>query len=69
LTFNTPASVMTLIIDNLEMEATLAGANAFDNLGGDVDTFLHILPGDNTLTVGGTGLNVSVTVNYIPLWM
>ncbi len=59
----------TLIFDNIEMECTLDGANKFSVLTGDIDTFLKIVPGDNTLTVDGTGLNLNVTIEYIPLWI
>lgn len=59
----------TLILDNVEMECVLEGVNKFSVLTGDIDTFLKIIPGNNTLTVDGTGLNVSVTIEYIPLWV
>lgn len=59
----------TVIFDNIEMEATLGGANKFDKLTGDVDSFLDLLPGNNTLNINGTGLNVSVNIKFIPLWI
>lgn len=59
----------TLIFDNVEMECTLGGVNKFSVLTGDVDTFLKIIPGDNTLTINGTGLDLDVAVEYIPLWI
>ena len=59
----------TLIFDNIEMECTLGGVNKFSVLTGDVDTFLKIIPEDNTLTINGTGLDLDVTVEYIPLWI
>ena len=59
----------TLIFDNIEMECTLGGVNKFSVLTGDVDTFLKVIPGDNTLTINGTGLDLDVTVEYIPLWI
>lgn len=70
-TLNYPEAVVagTLIIDNIEMECTLGGVNKFSILTGDIDTFLKIIPGDNTLTVNGTGLDLDVTVEYIPLWI
>jgi len=52
------------------MEVTIDSLNVFGYLGGDIDSFLPIISGDNTLTVNGTGLNLSsVTVNFIPLWI
>jgi len=68
LTYNTAGSGL-LAIDNVEMECTLDNVNVFDNLGGDIDTFLKVIPGINTLTVGGTGLNATITVEFIPLWL
>jgi predicted phage tail component-like protein len=69
LTFPTVSTSKTLIIDNIEMEVTLDTINVFDGLGGNIDEFLHILPGENSLAITGTGLTIGVTVNYIPLWM
>jgi phage-related protein len=69
LNYDGAGSGQTLVIDNLEMEAELGSTNVFNNLDGDIDTFLEIIPGDNVFNVSGTGLNVTVTVNYIPLWM
>jgi phage-related protein len=59
----------TLVLDNIEMEAAMGGVNKYGVLSGAIDTFLKILPGANTLTVGGTGLAITVTVQYIPLWL
>jgi predicted phage tail component-like protein len=69
LTYGHSASSKTLIIDNILMEATLDGSNVFGYLGGSLDDFLPIIPGANSLTVNGTGLNIDVTVTYIPLWI
>lgn len=68
LTYNTAGNDL-LTIDNIEMECTLGIINVFDNLGGDIDTFLKVVPGVNTLTVGGTGLDVTITIEFIPLWI
>lgn len=59
----------TLVIDNVNMEVYLGTTNKFNELDGDIDTFLNLIPGTNTLAVGGTGLNVSVTINFIPMWI
>jgi len=58
-----------LTIDNIEMEASLDGVNKFNVLTGDVDTFLKIVPGVNTLTISGTDLDVVVNIDYVPLWL
>ncbi len=59
----------TLVIDNVEMEVYLDAVNKYGVLTGDVDTFLSLVPGNNTLTIGGTGINATVTIKYIPLWL
>ena len=70
LTYSQARSSKTLIIDNIEMEVTIDNLNVFAYLGGDIDSFLPIISGDYTLTVNGTGLNLSsVAVNFIPLWI
>lgn len=68
LTYNTAGSGI-LTIDNIEMEATYGTTNVFDNLGGDTDTFLKVKSGSNTLAVGGTGLDATITIEFIPLWL
>jgi hypothetical protein len=60
-TLNYPVSGSgTLIVDNVEMEAHLDAVNKYGVVTGDVDTFLSLIPGNNTLTVGGTGLSVAI---------
>lgn len=59
----------SLLIDNIEMEVTLDGVNKFDKLTGDIDTFMQILSDSNTLSVGGTNLNITVTISYYPMWI
>jgi predicted phage tail component-like protein len=69
-TLNYPdAGTGTLVIDNVEMEAYLGTVNKYGVVTGDVDTFLSLVPGSNTLTIGGTGINATVTIKYIPLWL
>lgn len=65
----TQAEDGTLIFDNVEMECALGDVNKFSVLTGDIDTFLKIIPGNNTLTVNGTDLSLNVTIEYIPLWV
>jgi predicted phage tail component-like protein len=55
-----------LVIDNVNMEATINGQNAFGNLSGNIDTFLEIVPGLNVMSsVDAT----NVTITYIPIWI
>lgn len=56
-------------IDNIDMSVIQNGGNSFDKLDGDIDTFLSIIPGDNVLTVGGSGLNISMSIIFIPMWI
>lgn len=56
-------------IDNINMSVIQNGGNSFDKLDGDIDTFLSIIPGDNILTVGGSGLNISMSIIFIPIWI
>lgn len=69
LTFTESGSSATLIIDNIEMTAYKNGVSKFDELEGNIDTFLKILPGNNSFKIDGTGLNCSVTVDFIQLWI
>lgn len=58
-----------LIIDNVEMESTLDGVNYLDSTGGDIDSFLSIVPGENIINASGTGLNITVTLDFVPMWL
>lgn len=69
LTYATSGTTSVLEIDNIEMEITQDDVNVFDNLTGDIDEFLDIISGDNILTITGTGLNISVKIDFISLWM
>jgi predicted phage tail component-like protein len=69
LSYDEAATSSTLVIDNVEMTALLGTTNKFSVLSGDIDTFLSIISGSNTLTVNGTGLNVTVTIDFIPMWI
>lgn len=67
LTYKTSGSG-TLVLDSLAMDVLLNGANRFDSIDGDIDEFFQINPGDNTLTVTGSGLDINMSVDYIPMW-
>ena len=69
LTYTTVGSNATLIINNIDLEATQNGSNVYNNLGGDIDEFLKIIPGVNTLTINGISLNMTVVVEFISMWM
>lgn len=59
----------TLIIDNINMECTIDGINKLSSLNGDIDSFLSIMPGENTIEIDGTGLNVTITLDFAPMWL
>lgn len=69
LTFSEAGASTLLTIDNIAMEVKKAGVNKFDKLGGDIDKFLRIVPGPNVLYLAGVGLNVTVTTEFIPMWV
>lgn len=65
----TASGAGTLIIDSANMEVTLDNVNKLDELEGDIDSFLTIEPGENTIEITGTGLDVTVTLDFVPLWL
>lgn len=69
LNFTESGSSTTLIIDNIDMTAYKGSTPKFNKLTGDIDTFLKIIPGINTFSISGTGLNCTVKVDFIPLWI
>jgi predicted phage tail component-like protein len=69
LTFSQAGASATLTIDNIEMECDVGGTNKLSYLSGDVDTFLHLIPGTNTITITGTGMNFSILVDFTPMWI
>lgn len=58
-----------LVIDNINMTAKLNGTNKLSALEGDIDSFLSIIPGENTITVSGSNLNITVTIDFRPMWL
>lgn len=56
----------TLVIDSINMTATLDGADAMATMGGDLSTFLTLATGTNTLTVTITGTcSFALTVTHL----
>jgi predicted phage tail component-like protein len=64
----TDADSGQLIIDCVNLECTLDGSNALANLDGDLEDFLPIISGVNTITVDGTNFNISVLIDFRPEW-
>lgn len=69
LNYNEAVSNGIVIIDNIEMEVELNGQNKLDAISGDLATFLEVLPGLNTISVDGTGLNIDITLDFSPMWI
>lgn len=65
----TEAGSGTVTFDNIEMEVDLDGLNKLSVVDGDIDKFLSIKPGENTIYITGADLDVTVTVDYIPMWL
>lgn len=53
--------------DNIEMTFKVQGQNKFKFLSGDIDTFLHINPGTNTVTYSAS-TDGGISIRYIPMW-
>ena len=65
----TKAGTGTITINNVDMDIRVAGVNGLANLGGDIDSFLPIKKGSNTIRITGTGLNVNVGLDFKPMWI
>lgn len=69
LSYTAAATNGTLIFDNVYLEVTIDGNNGLEFVEGDLDTFLPIMPGENTIGIDGAGLNVTVTMDFTPAWL
>jgi predicted phage tail component-like protein len=58
----------TIEIDNVNLTIENNSTNDLSNWYGDFDTFLKIIPRENTLTIDGTNLNVDVTIEFRQEW-
>ena len=54
----------TVVIDNINATIKTNGVNKISKCSGDLIDFLTIIPGENTVTITGTGLNCSVLFDY-----
>lgn len=61
--YNSAISGQTLTIDCEKMTVKLNGTNALAGMSGN---FIALLPGINQVSIGGTGLNCSVSFNFHP---
>jgi predicted phage tail component-like protein len=67
--YNAPISNQTVIIDNVDGTIKADGSNALHNCSGDLIDFLKIIPGINTVSITGTGLNCSVLFDFRPQFL
>ncbi len=65
LSYNEPLAAETLEIDNINCTVK-AGVNKLSVCSGDLDSFLTLKPGMNTMIFAGAGLNCSVIIDFIP---
>jgi len=63
LTYSQAISNQTLNIDNEKMQIYISTTNKLNQSTG---SFVHLVPGNNTVTIGGTGLNCSVSFIFKP---
>lgn len=68
LTYTGPISSQELILDGANYLAELDGVNVLDDLTGDIDDFLTLQPGNNTVTITGTNLNCNIQFEFRPLY-
>lgn len=64
-----PPGTGEILIDNIDMTVMIDGENKLSVVGGDIDSFLPIIPGQNTLKVSGVDLNVGVYLEFRPQWL
>jgi predicted phage tail component-like protein len=55
-------------IDNINMEILLDDENILDVVEGDIESFLPVVPGQNTINIEGTGLDITVEIVFNPMW-
>jgi hypothetical protein len=56
-------SSQTLTIDHDKMTALIGSTNKLGKITGD---FIELVPGDNSVQIGGTGLNCSIEFQFKP---
>lgn len=67
--YNEAVTEGVLTINNFDMEIDLDGVNKLGVVTGDLATFFEALPGDNSLSVSGTDLDIGVIVDFRPMWI
>ncbi len=67
--YNTAVSEKTVIINNVDATIKANGNNALFNCTGDLIRFLKLVPGNNTVSITGTGLNCTVLFDFRPQYL
>lgn len=65
LSYNSPISSQTLVIDCESYEVELDGVNTISELSGD---FITLGQGDNEVTISGTGMNFNLEIDFLPVF-
>ena len=69
ITHSAVTSSKELVIDNLNYTIELDSVNALADCSGDLEDFLTIEPGSNTIAISGTSLgSIDLTVDFRPEW-
>lgn len=66
LTYSSPISSNILIIDGENYNVEVDMVNKLSEITGDIDDFLTLYPGNNTVTITGSNLNCTVQFEFRP---
>jgi predicted phage tail component-like protein len=69
ITYGAAVSNKQVVIDNVNATVELNGVNALANCSGDLTSFLKLIPGTNTASISGTGLNCTITFDFTPQYI
>ena len=69
ITHTGPVLSQAVIIDNVNATVKNGSINELSKCIGNTDTFLSLIPGLNTVSITGTGLNCSVLFDFIPQYI
>lgn len=64
ITYGAAVSSKVITIDNVNMTIKEGSTNKLSVCSGDLISFLHLIPGTNTVTITGTGLSCSILFDY-----
>lgn len=67
--YNEPMASKTVTIDNINAIIKTDGFNKLAVCAGDLDSFLKLVPGLNTATITGVGMNCTVLFDFRPQYL